>query len=135
MNKITTKYENIFKTISIHENSGEIIKTAAPLDNQKKGEYFSPTDLFATAITACIFTITGQAAKTSGFSIEGAKAVTEKKMSTEFPRRISEIIINFDFSMCSLDDKAQKIIKKISENCPVSLSLHPNIIKSISFKF
>ena len=132
---ITTKYENNYHTVSTHESTGATIITDSPIDNKVKADSFSPTDLVAAALTACILTIDGQAANTSGFSIEGAKASTKKIMSKTSPRRIEEIIINFDFSICKLDKKAQTIIKNITKSCPVVQSLHADIKKNISFIF
>lgn len=132
---ITTKYEDKYHTISIHESTGATIITDSPIDKNVKADSFSPTDLVAAALTACILTIDGQAANTSGFSIEGAKASTKKIMSKTSPRRIEEIIINFDFSICKLDKKAQTIIKNITKSCSVVQSLHPDIKKNISFIF
>ncbi|MDR2834967.1 MAG: OsmC family protein [Bacteroidales bacterium] len=135
MSKIETTYLGNFKTKNFHSESKKEIQTDAPTDNQGKGEYFSPTDLVVTAIVACILTISGQAAQTSGFSINGAKAVSNKIMTSETPRRIAEIQIDFDFSICNLNEKQQTIIQRISQTCPVALSLHPDIKKQFNFKF
>ena len=135
MSKIQTIYQGNLITQNKHLDSGSELITEAPLDNHGKGEYFSPTDLLATAIVSCVFTIAGMAAKTGNFSIDGATAETTKKMTETPPRRIAEIAINFDFSICNLNEKQQKIVKHCSENCPVALSLHPDVKKVFNFKF
>jgi uncharacterized OsmC-like protein len=132
---IETIYTGNFKTQNKHISSGEIIITDAPVDNGGNGEYFSPTDLIATGVVGCICTIAGQTAKNYGFSIDGAKAKTTKKMTQYPPRRIDEIFVELDFSMCKLDTKQQTIIKRIPEICPVALSLHPDIKQNINFIF
>jgi len=132
---LETIYLGNFKTENKHIRSGEIIITDAPVDNGGNGEYFSPTDLIATAVTDCVFTIAAQTAKNYGFSIDGARAKTDKIMTHYPPRRIAEIYVEFDFSMCSLDAKQQTIIKRIPEICPVALSLHPDIKQNVSFIF
>ncbi|MDR2010173.1 MAG: OsmC family protein [Bacteroidales bacterium] len=130
-----TIYLGNLKTKNTHVNSGEQIITEAPVDNGGTGGAFSPTDLVATAVADCIFTIAGLTAKNSGFSIDGAKAKTQKIMSQYPPRRIAEIYVEFDFSMCNLDTKQQTIIRRIPEICPVALSLHPDIKQNINFIF
>lgn len=133
MSKITTIYQGKLKTKNLLVDSNTELITAAP--NDDNGDFFSPTDLLATAIVSCIFTISGMAAETSGFSIEGANAVTTKKMTTTPPRRLDEIEIIFDFSMCNLNEKQQNIVKRTADTCPVALSLHPDIKKNITFNF
>ncbi len=39
------------------------IETDAPVDNQGKGERFSPSDLVATALGSCMLTIMGMKAR------------------------------------------------------------------------
>ena len=43
-------YLGDLRTEAIHIQSGDIIITDAPIDNEGKGEAFSPTDLVATAL-------------------------------------------------------------------------------------
>ena len=135
MSKIETIYQGNFITKNVHIDSAAELITDAPLDNNGKGDFFSPTDLLAAAVAACVFTIAGQAAQTSGFSIDGAKAITTKKMTQTAPRRIDEIDIVFDFSMCKLNEKQQTIVKRIADTCPVANSLHPDVKKNVTFCF
>jgi organic hydroperoxide reductase OsmC/OhrA len=55
--KIT--YQGDLRTTAIHLQSNNEIITDAPIDNQGKGEAFSPTDLLATSLASCILTIIG----------------------------------------------------------------------------
>ncbi len=135
MKTSSTLYLGELRTENIHTRSGEKIITDAPIDNAGKGRYFSPTDLVATALTDCILTIAGLTASNHGFSIDGAKATTEKIMSKYPPRRIAEIFVEIDFSTANLNTKQQSIMKTIPEYCPVSLSLHPEIKQNINFIF
>jgi uncharacterized OsmC-like protein len=135
MHTSETTYLGKLRTENIHIRSGQKIITDAPVDNNGKGEAFSPTDLVATALCDCILTIAGMMAAQHGFSIDGAKAKTEKTMSQNPPRKISGINIEFDFSMCDLNGKQKMLIEKIPAICPVSLSLHPEINQNINFIF
>lgn len=108
--------------------------TDAPVDNHGKGETFSPTDLLATSLASCILTIMGIKAEANGFNIKGAKAKTWKVMS-ESPRRVAEVKIEFDFTMCSLADKEKKILERLVKVSPVPLSLHDETKQNVSIKF
>ena len=50
------------------------------MDNQGKGESFSPTDLVATALGTCMLTLIGIVAERHGWSMEGASARVEMDM-------------------------------------------------------
>ncbi len=133
---VTSKIEYIgdLRTHNTHVRSGNTMITDAPVDNRGKGEAFSPTDLMSTSLANCIITIMGIKAKDEGFSLEGAKAEMTKIMA-ENPRRVAEIIIEFDFSMLNLTDKQKRILKAIPAISPVALSLHPDVKQNIKMKF
>jgi uncharacterized OsmC-like protein len=133
MATIETKYLGTLRTEMTHVKSGTIVLTDAPIDNKGKGEVFSPTDLVAAALGSCMLSIMGIAANEHKFSIDGATASITKIMASD-PRRIAEIIVDLDFPG-SFTDKQKKIIKIISETCPVALSLHPDLKQTVSLKF
>jgi len=92
METAKTKYLGNLRTEIVHVRSGSVITTDAPVDNKGKGENFSPTDMVASALGSCIFTIMGIAAREHSFSIDGATCSITKVMA-ENPRRIGEIRI------------------------------------------
>ena len=128
-----TIYVGGLRTEMTHVQSGNMVITDAPVDNQGKGEKFSPTDLVASALGSCMLTIMGIAANEHKFSIDGAKASITKIMASD-PRRITEIVVDLSFPGV-YTDKQKRIIKVISETCPVALSLHPDLKQTISIKF
>lgn len=130
--KIT--YNGGLRTTSVHERSGNEIITDAPVDNQGKGEAFSPTDLLATSLGNCMLTIVGIASASHGFSIDGATAEVTKIMA-ENPRRVSEIVVNFQFPANGYSDKDKTIIERSAHTCPVAMSLHPDIKQTVSFNY
>ncbi|MFO7842896.1 MAG: OsmC family protein [Bacteroidales bacterium] len=131
---IKTTYTGQLRTEAVHVRSGNKLITDAPVDNHGKGETFSPTDLLATSLASCIFTIMGIKAEAAGFSIDGATAKTWKIMS-ENPRRVAEVKIEYDFSMCDLTDKQKRLLEGLVKVSPVPLSLHPDTKQNVSIKF
>ena len=111
-----------------HTLSGTKISTDAPPDNQGKGEAFSPTDLVAAATGACALTTIGIAARNHGSNIDGAKVEVTKIMASN-PRRISEIHMKFEFPKNNYSDQQKRIIEYTALNCPVMMSIHPDIKK------
>jgi putative redox protein len=130
--KIT--YNGGLRTTSIHERSGNKIITDAPLDNKGKGEAFSPTDLLATSLGNCMLTIIGIAANEHGFDIEGTTCEVTKIMA-ENPRRVSEIVVSFQFPKQDFSEKVKTIIERSANTCPVAYSIHPDIKKTLSFNY
>ncbi|HKL08975.1 MAG TPA: OsmC family protein [Bacteroidales bacterium] len=131
---IRTTYTGQLRTEAVHVRSGNKLITDAPVDNHGKGETFSPTDLLATSLASCIFTIMGIKAEAAGFSIDGATAKTWKIMS-ENPRRVAEVKIEYDFTMCDLTDKQKRLLEGLIKVSPVPLSLHPETKQNVSITF
>ncbi len=131
---VKTVYLGDLRTEATHLQSGNKLITDAPTDNHGKGEFFSPTDLLATSLGSCILTIMGIKAQANGFSIDGATVNTWKIMS-ENPRRVAEVKMEFDFSMCNLTDKDKKILEQLVKVSPVPLSLHDETKQTTALKF
>ena len=134
MATVQTKYLGELRTESVHLQSGNKLITDAPTDNQGRGEAFSPTDLLATAYGACVLTIMGIAAKTHGFNIDGTEVETTKIMGTD-PRRVVELVTTFTFPPNNFSVKHKKILELAAKECPVYNSLHPDMIKTVSFRY
>lgn len=126
-------YLGDLRTSSIHLQSGTEIISDAPLDNNGKGEAFSPTDTVANALASCMFTIMGIKARDLEVDLSGSVAEVTKIMNAE-PRRIGAIDIVFVLK--GTDDSKQKtILERAAMTCPVFLSLHPEIEKRITFNW
>jgi putative redox protein len=129
-----TIYLGDLRTEATHVFSGSKLITDAPPDNQGKGEYFSPTDLVATALGSCMVTIMGIASRTHDFNIDGAKMTITKIMTQEPPRKIAEIVIDLTFPT-DYPEKVKKIIEYTAKNCPVALSLHPDVKQTVRLHY
>ena len=126
-------YKNNLRTEAQHVASGQKIITDAPLDNNGKGEAFSPTDLVATALASCMITIMAIAAEKNGIDISETSASVKKIMGTD-PRTISDVVINITMSK-TLALKDRKRLEKAALACPVHKSLHPDMNKEITFSY
>ena len=126
-------YSSELRTESTHLQSGETYITDAPIDNEGKGEAFSPTDIIATGLANCMLTIMGIVAKRKSLDIEGTKAEVTKIMGTE-PRRISEIKIDFFFPK-SYDKNSKHLLQTAAINCPVAKSLANDLTQTINFHY
>lgn len=130
----TVEYIGGLRTRATHLRSGEQFITDAPPDNKGKGEAFSPTDLLATSLGACAITIIGIAASQHGFNIDGTSIDVTKIMESN-PRRVGEVIVEFNFPDRDYSEKEKTIIKKAAFSCPVYQSLHPELKKTYVFNF
>jgi len=131
---VKTVYLGELRTQATHVRSGNQIVTDAPPDNKGKGEAFSPTDLLATSLGSCMTTIMGISAREHGFNIDGTKISIWKIMASN-PRRVGEIKVEFSFPKNNFSFKEKKFIEKAAYTCPVYLSLHPDLKKTIIFNY
>ena len=128
-------YNGELRTTATHLQSATVIETDAPVDNQGKGERFSPTDLVATALGNCMMTIMGIAARTHHIRIEGSTCDIEKIMAAN-PRRIGEIKATLYMKgQDSYSDKEKTILEHAAVTCPVFLSLNADLQKTVTFNW
>lgn len=121
-------YNGDLRTTCTHLKSGSNFETDAPVDNNGKGERFSPTDLMATSLATCMVTVMGIKARTMNFDLNDIKVEVLKKMAAE-PRRVSGIDLKFHIpeNLTAIDEKTIAILKNTGNTCPVAKSLHPDI--------
>jgi putative redox protein len=131
MTTATSKYLGQLRIESEHTKSGKQLLTDAPMDNNGKGEAFSPTDLVATALANCMLTVIGIKANSWGKDLGQESGASIVKSMASAPRRISQIDVELnlygDFS-----DEERQTLKKIAQACPVARSLHPDLKQEIS---
>lgn len=131
---IKTKYLSNLRCESTHLKSGQKIITDAPLDNNGKGEAFSPTDLLAVSLATCMITIMGIVAQKNSLNIDDLDCDVTKIMSAA-PRKVAEIVINFRFLANNFSDAQKQLLQDAAYSCPVALSLHPDLKKTVSFNW
>ena len=131
MNTTNIIYRGELRTEATHIRSGQSIITDAPLDNEGKGEAFSPTDLVVTALGTCMITVMGIVAQRNGIDMKGTTAIVEKIMD-KGPRRISEVRVLIKFEgQIKPGDRAR--LERAALSCPVGKSLHADLKEVVEF--
>ncbi|MFM8349197.1 MAG: OsmC family protein [Bacteroidota bacterium] len=131
---IEVKYIPGLRTESTHLRSGVAIVTDAPVDNNGKGESFSPTDLVCSALASCMMTIMGILAEREGIDLTGLKADVIKLMSAN-PRKIAGIRIHLTHPGLVATDEQKEKLRRAALTCPVALSLGETVTQEITFGF
>ncbi len=134
MATIKTVYLGDLRTENEHLQSGNKVITDAPTDNQGKGEYFSPTDMLATALGSCILTIMGIKARDKGIDMIGTEVEVTKIMASD-PRRVAEVVVEFTFPKNNYSAEEKTYIESFAGISPVPLSLHPDLKQTIKFNW
>jgi putative redox protein len=123
---IQLTYQGGLRCSATHLASGNTISTDAPVDNNGKGESFSPTDLLATGLGACMATVMGILAERKQISLDGLKVEVRKHMSTDTPRRIAKLEVDIDMPLAA-DHPERPLFESAARGCPAHHSLHPDI--------
>ena len=131
---VKSQYLGELSTEAVHVKSGNSFQTDAPVDNNGKGQTFSPTDTVAAALGSCMMTVMAIAGEKKGLDMSAMRLEITKIMSAE-PRRISKLKVDFYWDNCPVSDHEKKWLKDIGVNCPVALSLHPDLRQEITFNF
>jgi len=126
------EYQGDLHCTSVHTPSKTELATDAPVDNQGRGESFSPTDLVATSLGTCMLTTMGIVARTLDVDLTGATATVEKEMSSTPPRKVQRLVVAIRVPRTTSPEKQQRL-EHAAHSCPVKLSLHPDIETPIAF--
>jgi uncharacterized OsmC-like protein len=134
MTTLTTRYSGSLRTQAVHLKSGNTIVTDAPVENNGRGEAFSPTDLVCSALSSCMMTVMGILAQREGIELTGLTSQVVKIMDDN-PRKIKEIQISFSHPSLVATDLQKEKLKRIALTCPVALSLSESIKQTVQFDF
>jgi putative redox protein len=132
MVEVEVAYEGELHTRCSHGPSRAELETDAPTDNHGRGESFSPTDLVATALGACMLTVMGIVAARQDWEIAGTRARVEKHMVAEPVRRIGRLVVGIRFPT-GIPEDARPVLEHTARTCPVRQSIHPDIEVELAF--
>lgn len=134
--EINIVYEGQLHCAATHGPSGATLATDAPIDNHGRGESFSPTDLVAAALGACVMTIMGIVAERHQIDLAGTQIRVTKEMIQQPVRRIGRlpVIVTIPADKAGQVTAADRTkIETAARHCPVHQSLHPDIDSPIQF--
>ena len=129
----TVVYKGDLRCECTHLQSGTVIETDAPTDNKGKGQRFSPTDTVCVALATCVITTMGIKANDMNIDLAGTSINVTKHMLPD-PRRIGriDVVLNFPATL-QLDEKDRTILQRVGDTCPVTKSLHPDMVVNIEY--
>lgn len=126
MVEIKLAYEGELHCSAVHSPSGNTLVTDAPVDNNGRGQAFSPTDLVATALASCVATVIGIVAARKQIAVEGMTVVVRKFMAADSPRRIGRLELDIIVPLAA-DHPDRAVLESAARGCPVFHSIHPDI--------
>ena len=132
MVNMQVEYQGDLHCRAVHGPSGTELSTDAPKDNQGRGESFSPSDLVATALGACMLTIMGIAARTQNIDITGATVSVDKEMSATPPRKIERLTVRIHVPG-NISEANREKLERAAHTCPVRKSIDPAIDVPVDF--
>jgi len=132
MHQMKVVYVGDLRTEALHLDSKNVMKTDAPKDNQGRGEAFSPTDLLCSSLASCMLTIAAMKGRSLGIELQGVEIEVQKIMGSS-PRKVSEVVLRFDWRGVDQKISPEELaaLKEAALNCPVALSLDPQIKKTM----
>jgi len=132
---ITSELEYIgdLQIRATHVKSGQTFITDAPVDNNGKGSAFSPTDLLATSLAACMITTMDIVSRAKGFVLQGTEARVVKHMASD-PRRVHRVEVHLTMDAALTADQ-RELMEATAHGCPVARSVSPDLIQEVTFTY
>ncbi len=134
MDTAKVTYLGDLRTEATHVRSGKQVITDAPLDNQGKGEAFSPSELLSSSLASCMMTIMGIAARDKGIPLVGLTARVVKHM-TPPPRQVERIEVHLEMEGAGLGEREKAILENAAHTCPVARSLRADLVQDVHFTY
>jgi putative redox protein len=134
MVEIDLEYEGDLHCRLRHGPSGAVIVTDAPLDNHGRGEAFSPTDLLAASLGACVMTTMAIFARRKEVDLKGGRAHVTKEMIVDPQRRIARLTVVVDLPV-SVPEHLRPALECAAHTCPVERSLRPEVAVDLTIRY
>lgn len=133
---VTIKVRSVTpKKCELIHQEGAVIRTDAPKDIGGDASAFSPTDMVAGSLAACILTTMAMFAERHGIDLSGATASVEKHMTTPpAPRRIAKLPVVVTLPK-DVPTEMRERIEAAGNKCPVKESLHPEVEATIAYNY
>jgi len=132
--EIRGSYAGNLKIDLTHGPSGTTLTTAAPVDNQGDGSSFSPTDLAAAALGACMLTLIGIKANQEGIALGPELSFRLEKHMSSNPRRIGRLPVVIEMPGGLTADQRTKL-ERSALTCPVHKSLSHEVEIPVEFRY
>ncbi len=129
--EMTGEADGGLQTRLTHGPSGRVLSTDAPQDNGGNGASFSPTDMVASGLLACMLTTMALAAAREGIAWGPSRGRVEKHMNAS-PRRIGRLEVEL-WLPAGLTHEQRARMQHVAESCPVHRSLHPEVQISVRY--
>lgn len=129
--EVTAEGDGALHTVLTHGPSGATLPTDAPKDNGGEGRAFSPTDLVASGLLACMLTTMAIVAGREGIPWGKARGRVEKHMN-DSPRRVGQLVVEL-WLPSGLSVEQRTRMQAVAESCPVHKSLHPDVKISVRY--
>ncbi len=129
--RIELSYDGELHTSAEHP-SGAKLGTDAPIDNEGRGEAFSPTDLVAAALGSCMMTVMGIVARRHDWALEGSQVSVDKEMVAKPVRRIGRLGVQFVMAP-GIPEEARPILERAANTCTVSESMGDLVEVDVEF--
>ena len=131
--KISGKYLGSKRHELTHQESGTVIVTDAPKDNNGLGSSFSPTDLVAAAFGSCVTTTIAIYAERVGLDLSGMHFSVEKHMQ-QTPRRIQALPLIVHLPQ-GIPEAERAKLERVGLTCPVHASLAREVQAMVKFVY
>ncbi len=129
-------YTGALQCEATHRPSGTKLVTDAPVDNGGKGEAFSPTDLCATSLGACLVTTMALVAQRHGIELAGTTVHVVKEMVADPRRRIGALRTTITFPAgLSVSNSDRALLEATARACPVEKSLGEGVEVPMEFRW
>ena len=116
-----------------HGPSGARVSVTPPVDNGGDGSSFSPTDLTAGSLGACMLTVMALVAERDQVDLSGMYMKVEKHMEQN-PRRIGALPLVIHLPKLIPQEYRAKL-ERVAYTCPVHHSLSTDIKIDVTFAY